>query len=125
MDTVSRYAKALAAADRDGLLATLADDVQLHPPTSEKVFQGREVVSTVLCAVTDVLRAFTVTETVGSADGRRHGVVFDALVDEMPLQGWDLLELDADGRVAVITVMMRPLPALATFAELMGRRLAR
>jgi hypothetical protein len=125
MDTVSRYATALAAADRDGLLATLAEDVRLHPPTSEKVFQGRDTVSGVLCAVTDVLRDFVVTEIVGSADGRTHGVVFDALVDEMSLQGWDLLELDADGRVAVITVMMRPLPALAAFAELMSRRLNR
>jgi hypothetical protein len=125
MDTISRYATALAAADRDGLLAALAGDVRLYPPTSEKVFRGRDTVSGVLCAVTDVLRGFVVTEVVSSADGRTHGVVFDARVGEMSLQGWDLLELDADGRVAVITVMMRPLPALSAFAGLMSRRLNR
>ena len=39
------------------------------------------------------------------------------------LEGIDFLELDDDGRVAVLTVFMRPMSALTAFNEQMAERL--
>ena len=48
---------------------------------------------------------------------------FKARVDDRELEGIDFLELDPDGRVAELTVFMRPLSAITAFNEQMKARL--
>jgi hypothetical protein len=49
---------------------------------------------------------------------------FKARVGDRELEGIDFLELDDDGKVAELTVFMRPLSALTRFNEQMAEHLA-
>ena len=46
------------------------------------------------------------------------------MVGDRELEGIDFLELDEDGKVAELTVFMRPLSALTAFNEQMAAHLA-
>ena len=57
------------------------------------------------------------------ADGNTVALRFKAKVGDKELEGIDFLELDDDGRVAELTVFMRPFSALTAFNEQMMSRL--
>jgi hypothetical protein len=100
---------------------TLRDDVELHSPVLFRGFEGIEAVGTILGHVAEVLEGLTYTdEAVG--DGT---VVlrFEAKVGELELEGVDYLTLDDEGRVADLTVFMRPIKALTAFNAQMAERL--
>src|SRR5215213_4301130 len=113
----------VAAEKKDVELMTkaLADDVVLHSPVLFRGFEGREAAGMVLTHVAEVLEGLTYTdEAVG--DGT---VVlrFEASVGDKQLEGVDYLTLDEEGRVADLTVFMRPLSALTEFNARMAERL--
>src|SRR6476469_7449615 len=103
------------------MMETLADDVELHSPVLFRGFEGREAVGMVLAHVAGVLEDLTyVDEAVGE------GTVvlrFRAMVGDLELEGIDYLTLDEDGRVADLTVFMRPMKALTAFNARMAERL--
>jgi hypothetical protein len=53
-----------------------------------------------------------------------HGLVFETRVGERKVTGIDLIRATKDGRIAELTVMVRPLSAVAALAEAMGPRVA-
>jgi hypothetical protein len=100
---------------------TLSNDVALHSPVLFRGFEGIEAVGVILGHVAEVLEDLTyVDEAVG--DGT---VVlrFKAMVGELELEGVDYLTLGADGKVADLTVFMRPMKALTAFNARMAERL--
>jgi hypothetical protein len=107
--------------DVEMMTEALRDDVVLHSPVLFRGFEGREAVGMVLSHVAAVLEDLTyVDEAVG--DG---SVVlrFKAMVGDLELEGVDYLTLDEDGRVADLTVFMRPMKALTAFNAQMAERL--
>jgi hypothetical protein len=112
---------AAEAKDLELLTETLREDVVLHSPILFRGFEGREMVSQVLTHVAATLEGLTyVDELVGE------GTVclrFKANVGDRELEGIDFLELDENGKVAELTVFMRPLSAITTFNEQMKVRL--
>ena len=52
-------------------------------------------------------------------EGNTVALRFKARVGDRELEGIDFLELDDEGRVAVLTVFMRPMSALTAFNEQM------
>ncbi len=107
--------------DVEAMLATLREDVELHSPVLFRGFEGRDTVSVVLGHVAEVLEGLTyVDEALG--DGT---VVlrFKAMVGDLELEGIDYLTLDEEGRVADLTVFMRPMKALTAFNARMAERL--
>jgi len=115
------FRRAAEAKDLDLLLETLSKDVVLHSPVLFRGFEGRDVVSQVLTHVAATLEDLTYTEEL--ADGTTIALRFKANVGDLELEGIDFLELDADGRVAELTVFMRPMSALKRFNERMAIRL--
>jgi hypothetical protein len=113
---------AVEARDLDAMVATLADDVEFHSPVSFRPFVGREAASQVLAAVVDTFEDFRYVDEL-EGDGT-HGLIFRARVGERQVHGLDHLELDGDGLIAVFTVMVRPLSAVAALAEAMGPKVA-
>lgn len=112
---------AAEAKDPDLLTETLREDVVLHSPILFRGFEGREAVAFILGHVAATLEDLTYTHEL-----TEEGAValhFKATVGDRELEGIDLLELDAEGRVAELTVFMRPLSALTAFNERMGERL--
>ena len=59
-----------------------------------------------------------------ATDARDHALVFEARVGDKRLEGCDFIQLDEDGAIKELTVMVRPLSATLTLAELMKARLA-
>jgi hypothetical protein len=115
------FRRAAEAKDVDLMTETLREDVELHSPVLFRGFEGREAVGVILGHVAEVLADLTyVDEAVG--DGT---VVlrFKAMVGDLELEGIDYLTLDDEGRVADVTVFMRPMSALTAFNAQMAERL--
>lgn len=115
------FRRAAEAKDLELMTEVLREDVVLHSPVLFRGFEGREVVIAVLSQVIEVLEDFRYTDELAG-----EGTVclrFKANVGERELEGIDFLELDADGRVAELTVFMRPFSALTAFNEQMKLRL--
>lgn len=115
------FRRAAEAKDLDLLAETLREDVVLHSPVLFRGFEGREVVATVLTHVAAALEDLSYVDEL--ADERTVALRFQARVGDRQLEGIDFLELDEDGRVAELTVFMRPLSALTAFNQEMTERL--
>jgi hypothetical protein len=114
--------RSAAEAKDSGLLGeALREDVVLHSPILFRGFEGREVVSQVLTHVAATLEDLTYVDEL--VDGRSVCLRFTARVGDRELEGIDFLELDEDGKVAELTVFMRPLSAITAFNEQMKQRL--
>lgn len=116
------FRRAAETKDLELMRETLREDVVLHSPILFRGFEGRDVVLVVLGHVIDVLEEFRYVDE--AAEGDAIFLRFKAMVGDRELEGIDFLELDAEGRVAELTVFMRPLSALTRFNERMGERLA-
>jgi SnoaL-like domain len=113
----------LAAEEKDleAMTATLREDVVLHSPVLFRGFEGREIVVGVLAHVAATLEDFRYTDEL--AGDRTVALRFKARVGDRELEGIDFLELDQQGKVAELTVFMRPMSALTAFNEQMAARL--
>jgi hypothetical protein len=115
------FRRAAEAKDLDLMIETLREDVVLHSPILFRAFEGREIATQVLTHVAVVLEDLVyVDELTGE---RSVALRFKAKVDDLELEGIDFLELDDEGRVAELTVFMRPMSALTRFKEKMSERL--
>lgn len=115
------FRRAAEAKDLDLLSEALREDVVLHSPILFRGFEGREIVSQVLTHVAATLEGLTYTDEL--VEGDTVCLRFKAQVGDRELEGIDFLELDADGKVAELTVFMRPLSAITAFNEQMKARL--
>ena len=112
---------AAEAKDVEAMTDALREDVVLHSPILFRGFEGREIVLGVLTHVVATLEDFRYTDEL--AEGDSVALRFKARVGDRELEGIDFLELDADGKVAELTVFMRPMSALKAFNEQMATRL--
>jgi len=115
------FRRAAEAKDLELLGETLRDDVELHSPILFRGFEGRDVVTQVLTHVAATLQDLTYVDELREDD--TVALRFKARVGDRELEGIDFLELDAEDRVAVLTVFMRPMSALTAFNERMAERL--
>jgi hypothetical protein len=115
------FRRAAEAKDLALLTETLREDVELHSPVLFRGFEGRDVVTQVLTHVAATLEDLTYTDELHEGD--TVALRFEARVGDRELEGIDFLELDGEGRVAVLTVFMRPMSALIAFNERMAERL--
>lgn len=118
----SAFRAAVEAGDLDAATALLADDVVFRSPVVFKPYTGAATVANLLRTVYDVFEDFRYTDELG-ADGA-HALIFEARVGDRTLQGMDLIREDGDGRIAELTVMVRPASGLAALAQEMGARLS-
>jgi hypothetical protein len=116
------FREAVEARDLDAALGLLADDVVFRSPAVHKPYEGRDTVATILRAVLGVFEDFRYTDEL-AGDGV-DVLVFEARVGDRSLQGVDIIRGDGDGRVAELTVMVRPASGLIALAERMGPALA-
>jgi len=115
------FRRAAEAKDLELLAGALREDVVLHSPILFRGFEGREVVTQVLTHVAATLEDLTYTDEL--AGENTVALRFKARVGDRELEGIDFLELDETGRVAELTVFMRPMSALTAFNERMAERL--
>src|SRR5215467_651856 len=101
------FRRAAEAKDVELMAETLREDVVLHSPILFLGFEGREIVGMVLTHVAATLEDLTYVGELHEDDSVC--LRFKAKVGELELEGIDYLTLDEEGRVADLTVFMRPL----------------
>ncbi len=116
------FREAVEAKDIDKAFDLLAEDVVFNSPAVFKPYKGRDAVAFILGAVVQVFEDFEYTDELAGADGTT-GLVFRARVGDKELQGWDYIR-ERDGKIAELTVMVRPFSGLQALLEAMGAQLA-
>jgi hypothetical protein len=115
------FGLAIEAGDDDAAVAMLADDVEFRSPAVYKPYRGKEQVEAILRLVATVFENFRYTNE--WRDGRTTILFFEANVGDRDLQGIDILEENEDGKIAALTVMIRPLSGLQAVSATMAARL--
>jgi hypothetical protein len=119
--THARFRDAAVAGDLEAMRSLLADDVVFRSPAVHKPYEGVDAVMFLLGQVILTFEDFRYLDELTGQDSA--ALVFAARVGDRELQGLDHLRLAPDGRIAELTVMVRPLSGLMALAEAMGARI--
>ncbi|HSN77407.1 MAG TPA: nuclear transport factor 2 family protein [Anaerolineae bacterium] len=123
-DFITRWEAAVAVNDLDGMAAMFVEDAVFRSPAVFKPYQGRFVIKGILSLVMQVFGPLTYTN-VWSND--RGGVVMQFATTvpsgdkRLEIEGVDIFQLDEQGRVTELRVMIRPLRGLQAVAGAMER----
>ena len=116
------FRQAVEAADIDAALALFADDATLDSPVAFKPFVGIDAISVVLRAISETFEDFRYTDEFENEEEGTHALIFEARVGDKSVQGLDLIRSDSKGRIANLTVMIRPMSGLIALAEAMSAK---
>src|SRR5213592_1649510 len=117
------YRQAFAGRDINGLVALLAEDVVFHSPViTNPGFEGRASVAALHAILFDAVTDIEYTRELG--DGKVHFLVANGRVRGKPIKSTTMLELNTDGKIREIWVMVRPLIGVVAIAEAIGSNLA-
>ena len=96
-------------ADKDALAGILAEDVVLIGPLSDEPLTGREAVMEAIQGVSTVATDLTYKEVLSGET--HHAAYFRLQIEDTAVNGMDYILLDADGKIAEVTIFWRPLPS--------------
>jgi hypothetical protein len=116
------FRQAVEGKDLHAMEAALAPEVEFRSPAVFKTYEGRDATMGLLRLVVEVFEDFEYTDEVESGDSAC--LVFKARVGDRELEGIDYLQLNGEGQIVRLTVLVRPLSGLTALAEAMGARLA-
>lgn len=115
------FRRAAEAKDFSQAEALFSPEVVFRSPAVFKPYEGLDALRVLLGAVAEVFEDFRYLDQVETGDTAV--LVFEARVGERQLNGVDVLRFGADGKIAEMMVMIRPLSGLNALAEGMARRL--
>lgn len=118
------FRRAVEAADLDAVMALCRDDVVFRSPVVFTPYRGRDALRHILAAVMEVFEDFRYVREIGAPEAPDRALVFRAKVGDKDIEGCDFIRTDDDGAISELTVMVRPLSATLTLAEMMKDRLA-
>ncbi|BBZ23088.1 nuclear transport factor 2 family protein [Mycolicibacter hiberniae] len=109
-DTVQAFVDSMHGdADEDELSGLLAHDVVMYSPLSDGPITGREAALAAIRTVGTAATDLTYAEILSGET--HHAVHFRLQIDDTVVDGMDYILLDADGRIAEVTIWWRPLPS--------------
>jgi hypothetical protein len=111
------FRAAVEAKDWDAARELLAEDVVFRSPVVFKPYEGIDALMTILGAVSQVFVDFRYTRHV--EEGHTAMLTFEANVGDRSVEGVDILDFDAEGRIERLTVMVRPMSGMHALAERM------
>ena len=122
-DVVERWHRFMAGDLPGGLEELLADDVVFYSPVVFTPQRGKDITTLYLHGAEQVLAgpAFRYVKQV--LDGDTAVLEFETEVDGTFVNGVDVVRCDGAGRIVEFRVMLRPLRAITTVHEHMGRLL--
>ena len=95
-------------ADKGALSDILAEDVVLYSPLGDEPTTGRDAV---LEAIRGVGAAADLTYNEVLSGETHHAAYFRLQIKDTVVNGMDYILLDADGKIAEVTIFWRPLPS--------------
>ncbi|SBS76117.1 conserved hypothetical protein [uncultured Mycobacterium sp.] len=117
-DTVEFFIDTMhGGADKDALSGILAEDVVLYSPLGDEPLTGREAVVEAMRGVGGTAD-LTYKEILSGET--HHAAYFRLRIEDTVVDGMDYILLDANGKIAEVTIWWRPLPS----GVQMQRRLA-
>lgn len=116
-----RFRQAAEAKDFESGQDLFTEGVVFRSPFVHTPYEGRDALMFLLSNVAQVFEDFRYIHQVETGDTAV--LMFEARVGERELQGVDILEYGADGRIEAMTVMVRPMSGLQALGEAMGKRL--
>jgi len=122
---IERWHAIVRNRDANDLDSLLADGVVFQSPVVHTPQVGKAITRKYLAAAMQVLNNGTF-EYLNEWYGRTSAVLeFHCTCEGILINGVDMIEWDADGRVSNFKVMVRPLKAINTLHALMGKILQR
>jgi len=115
------FRRAVESHDLDLMRDALREDVVFHSPILFRPFEGRDAALHVLSRVVEIFTDFSYSHEL--SDANTVCLRFHAKVGDREIEGIDFLELDDEGRIAKLTVLMRPMTAVTEFSQLMAAAL--
>lgn len=115
------FRRAAESKDFSAAEKLFSPQVVFRSPAVFKPYAGLDALGVILTNVAAVFEDFRYVDQVETGDTAV--LVFEARVGERELNGVDILRFGADGLIAELTVMVRPLSGLQALVEEMGRRL--
>ena len=107
----------------EALNAQLADDVTFYSPVVHTPQRGREITAAYLLAAEKVLGSEHF-RYVREIDGGDTAVLeFATMIDGIEINGIDMITWNEEGKITDFKVMVRPLKAINTVHEAMGKML--
>lgn len=119
---LSAFLAAVQSRDAKGAAAQLAEYVILESPIADVPYVGREQVGNVIARLIDAFDEFTVTEII-VGDGY-FAVVTNARIGTTEIDGVDLVGINAEGKVASLSIHSRPLRAVVALQNCLAPALA-
>ncbi|MCL9998002.1 MAG: nuclear transport factor 2 family protein [Erythrobacter sp.] len=102
----------------------LADDAVFHSPVVHTPQAGKAIVMAYLVAAAQVLGNDAFHYVRELVDGDEMMLEFVTELDEIAINGVDIIRFSADGKISDFKVMVRPLKAINKVWEMMGAQLA-
>jgi hypothetical protein len=121
---LKRWHDLVQSRDASLLPGLIAEDAVFRSPAVHTPQQGRDLVTAYLAGAITVLGPELVyhDEWVRERDAVLR---FTTVVDDLQVEGVDMITWDDDGQIAQFTVMIRPLRALNAIVTRMGAELAK
>ena len=109
-DTLESFVDCIhGGADKDVLTGLLAEDVVLYGPFGDEPVTGREVAVETIKTVNGLSSDDTYMEVLSGET--HHAAHFRLQVGDAAVNGIFFVLLDADGKIAEVTIWWRPLPS--------------
>ena len=96
-------------AGKDAIAGCLAENVVLIGPLSDEPLTGREAVAEAIQTVHTLAAGLTYEEVLSGET--HHAAFFRLQVEDTVVNGMDYALLDADGKIAEVSIFYRTLPA--------------
>lgn len=124
LDTLAAWHALVHAPSKSALDELLADEVVFHSPVVHRPQVGKAITGQYLAAALQVL-CDPSFRYVREFRGTRSAVLeFEVTLAGIHVNGVDMLEWNADGRITDFKVMLRPLKAIQLVQERMAAQLA-
>lgn len=107
----------------EGLISQLADDVVFYSPVVHTPQAGRDITMAYLLAAGNTIgnATFRYAQTLDCGD--RAVLEFETEMDGIHVNGIDMIEWNAEGKIVKFKVMIRPLKAVQMVHSQMGKML--
>lgn len=118
---LEQWHAAVNGRDHAAMLPLLAEDVAIGAPPYWSKIPGRPVVHHLLGLIVETVEDFTYRRE--WVDGNELALEFVGHVEDIELQGIDLITLNGEGLITNLDVLMRPIGAIEKLQEIVAPRM--